>query len=307
MNNIHSFLSETTGLTPETINKILLSVAIILVLYIFQLIILHLVWRHTKNIKIRYQWKRSISMLIPFVGLILVGSVWLSAFRQFGAFLGLFTAGLAIALKDPLTNLAGWLFILVRKPFNVGDRIQINENAGDVIDIRLFQFTILEIGNWVDADQSTGRIIHIPNGKVFMEAQANYSSGFDYIWNEVPVTVTFESNWEKAKNLLLEIINRNAEHISKTAEKEIFKASRNYMIYYHHFSPIVYTKVIDFGITLTIRYLCNPRKRRGSENDIWQEILTVFNANKDIELAYPTTRFYTRNEEAKGPVLPSEK
>ena len=299
MNSIREFLNNATGLSIEVLDKILISLALILVLWLIQLAILRVVWRQTKNVKTRYHWKRSLSLIIPFIGVILVGSIWIQAFRQFGAFLGLFSAGLAIALKDPLTNMAGWFFIVFRKPFIVGDRIQIDNHAGDVIDIRLFQFTILEIGNWVDADQSTGRIIHLPNAKVFLAAQANYSTGFEYIWNEISVLITFESNWEKAKNILQEIANQRVEHIGKAAEKEIFRASRNYMIYYKHLTPIVYTKVKAFGVQLDIRYMCNPRQRRGTENEIWEEILTRFNREKDIQFAYPTTRFYKFGEEIK--------
>ena len=196
--------------------------------------------------------------------------------------------------------MAGWFFIVVRKPFVVGDRVQIGEHAGDVIDIRLFQFTMLEIGNWVEADQSTGRIIHMPNGKVFLESQANYSSGFEYIWHEIPVLVTFESNWQKTKSILNEIVTKHAEHLSSTAGKEIFEASKNYMIYYKNLNPIVYTKVKDSGVQFTMRYLCNPRKRRGTENDIWEEVLTQFEKHNDIELAYPTTRFYKLGEEIQS-------
>ena len=89
-----------------------------------------------------------------------------------------------------------------KRPFEVGDRIQIGDQKGDVIDQRIFMFTVLEIGNWVDADQSTGRVIHIPNGKIFLETLASYTKGFEYIWNEIPVQVTFESDWRKAKNIL---------------------------------------------------------------------------------------------------------
>lgn len=174
--------------------------------------------------------------------------------------------------------------------------MQIGDNTGDIIDIRLFQFTMLEIGNWVEADQSTGRIIHLPNGKVFMEPQANYSSGFEYIWNEIKVNITFESNWDKAKKILEDIISIHAENVKLKAEKEILEASKNYMIYYKHLTPIIYTEVKDIGVRLTIRYLCNPRRRRGSENEIWQAILTQFNSHKDIQFAYPTTRFYKAGE-----------
>jgi small-conductance mechanosensitive channel len=73
-------------------------------------------------------------------------------------YLGLVSAALVIALQDPITNFVGWVFIISRRPFEIEDRIQIGEDAGDVIDIRFFQFSLNEIGNWVDADQSTGRI-----------------------------------------------------------------------------------------------------------------------------------------------------
>src|SRR5690606_23340188 len=129
-------------------------------------------------------------------------------------------------------NLAGWLFILIRHPFAVGDRIQMGQHAGDVIDIRLFQFTILEINNWVEADQSTGRIIHIPNGKVFTDPQINYSAGFNYIWNEMKVRLTFESNWIKARKILQDTANHHAEDVDREAEREIFEANKNFMIHY---------------------------------------------------------------------------
>jgi small-conductance mechanosensitive channel len=226
----------------------------------------------------------------------MIGAVWLPVFEEFGTFLGLFTAGIAIALKDPLTNLAGWFFILFRKPFAVGARVQIGENTGDIVDIRLFQFTMLEIGNWVEADQSTGRIIHLPNGKVFLEPQANYSSGFEYIWNEIRVNITFESDWEKAKQILEKIIKKHSENVEVSAKKEILEASKNYMIYYKHLTPIVYTEGKEFGVRLTIRYLCNPRRRRGSENEIWLKVLAAFKADANINFAYPTTRFYKAEE-----------
>ena len=300
MKNISEFLNDTTGLTSSTQAKILFSLLIIIFLWLVQLFVLRMIWKKTTNIKTRYTWKRSLSFIISLFGFILISAVWLPAFKQFGAFLGLLSAGVAIALKDPLTNLAGWFFIVVRKPFIVGDRVQIGQHAGDIIDIRLFQFTLLEIGNWVEADQSTGRIIHMPNGKVFLESQANYSTGFEYIWHEIPVLVTFESNWKKTKTILHEVVTKHAEHLSATAGKEIFEASRNYMIYYKNLNPIVYTKVKDSGVQFTMRYLCNPRKRRGTENDIWEEVLTQFEKHNDIELAYPTTRFFKLGEENQG-------
>lgn len=296
---MYEIIEKEIGMSPANQRKILISLTILLVIWLLRYLILKLVWRQTEDPRLRYQWKRSIGLALSLIGTILISSVWISAFARFGAFLGLLSAGLAIALKDPLTNIAGWLFITTRKPFSVGDRIQMGDNIGDVIDLRLFQFAIMEVGNWVDADQSTGRIIHIPNGNIFLNPQANYSKGFQYIWNEIPVLVTFESNWERAKSILEKIINQHAEHLTKTVEKQIKEATKKYLITYDHLTPTVYTSVRDSGVLLTIRYLCDVRKRRNSEHDIWEDILREFDKNKDIEFAYPTTRFF--NQHLEGP------
>ena len=297
MNSITEFIQERLGIEPQIQLKIFYSLLIIFILGTLRFLILKIVWRFTEEPKSRYQWKRTVSFTVGILTVMLVGSVWIKAIGQFGAFLGLLTAGLAIALKDPLTNMAGWLFILTRKPFVLGDRIQVGDHAGDVIDIRLFQFTLLEIGNWVDADQSTGRIIHVPNGSIFIKTQANYSAGFKFIWNEMPVLVTFESNWEKAKELLQNIITEHTKELSESAEKRIREASKKYMIFYQYLTPIVYTSVRDSGVRLTMRYICDARKRRSTEHEIWEEVLRAFSENKDIELAYPTQRFFRRKEE----------
>lgn len=297
MNQVTDFLNTTIGISPANQSKVLYSLLIIVVLGIIRFSVLKVVWRITEDPKARYTWKRSVSFTIGLLTIILVGSVWIRAIGEFGAFLGLLTAGLAIALKDPLTNIAGWIFILTRKPFSVGDRIQIGEHSGDVIDLRLFQFTLLEIGNWVDADQSTGRIIHIPNGKVFTQEQSNYSAGFEFIWNEIPVLLTFESNWKQAKEMLQKIVRDHAESLSADAEKRIIEASKKYMIFYQYLTPIVYTSVRDSGILLTMRYICDARKRRSTEHDIWEDVLNAFARQSDIEFAYPTQRFFNRNLE----------
>ena len=297
MNRVSEFFENTIGISTENQTKILYSIVILVVLGLLRFSILKIVWRFTEDPKSRYTWRRSVSFTIGFLTVILIGSVWIRAIGQFGAFLGLLTAGIAIALKDLLTNIAGWIFILARKPFALGDRIQIGEHSGDVIDLRLFQFTLLEIGSWVDADQSTGRIIHIPNGTVFNQSQSNYSAGFKFIWNEIAVLVTFESNWTKARDLLQKIVSEHAHELSADAEKKIIEASKKYMIFYQYLTPIVYTSVQESGILLTMRYVCDPRKRRVTEHDIWEDVLEAFSTIEEIEFAYPTQRFYTRKSE----------
>lgn len=262
-------------------------------------IALRVVYRRVEDTKALYQWRKTITYTTYLLGVLVVGRIWIQGFASVSTFLGLLTAGLAIALRDLIVNFAGFLFILWRRPFDVGDRVQIGEYRGDVIDLRVFQFTLMEIGNWVDADQSTGRVIHIPNGKIFQEAQSNYTTGFAYIWNEIPVLVTFESNWKKAKDILSEIARKDADPLSKAAEESVRRAARKFMIFYTHLSPVVYTKIADSGVLLTVRYLCEPRNRRGTEQTISEEILERFAECDDIDFAYPTYRFYENTVEGK--------
>jgi small-conductance mechanosensitive channel len=173
-----------------------------------------------------------------------------------------------------------------------------------VIDQRIFQFTLMEIGNWVEADQGTGRVIHIPNGKVFTDVQANYTKGFEHIWDELPVLVTFESNWQAAKQILEEALAEHAEHISEEASERIRRAARRFMIFYRKLGPIVYTSVADSGVLLTMRYLVGARQRRGTREAIWEHILAAFAKRDDIDFAYPTTRFYDNRSEGKPGTTP---
>lgn len=299
MENISSWLRDHIGLSPAIQEKLIATFITIIILWIIRRLLLWAGNKKYDNIHIKYRIRKTSLYVVFAIGFILIGRLWFVGFGSIATFLGLLTAGIAIALKDPLTNLAGWAFILGRKPFVVGDRIQIGDVAGDVIDLRVFQFTLMEIGNWIDADQSTGRIIHVPNGKVFTEWQANYCTGFEFIWNEVSVLVTFESNWKKAKEILSRIVTARAEHLSESAEKQVKEASRRFLIFYTKLTPIVYTSVRDSGVLLTMRYLCDPRKRRISEHEIWEDILTEFANNNDIDFAYPTTRFYKNTTEGK--------
>lgn len=281
--------------SPFTI-KLIESIILIIIIWLIKILIIKLINKNISEIKTQYHWRKLINSTIFIIIIILVGRIWFKGAQSLVTYLGLVSAGVAIALKDVLANLAGWLYIISRRPFNVGDRVQIGEFAGDVIDQSFFEFTLLEIGNWVHADQSTGRIVHIPNGKIFTQDLANYDKGFKYLWNEIEVVVTFESDWQKAKNILLDIANTKGENISKRMENQIKRAAKKYMIYYKELTPIVYTSVVDHGVMLTIRHLCETRKRRGYTELIWEDILLEFAKNKNIKLAYPTTRFYNNKE-----------
>ncbi|MCB2204916.1 mechanosensitive ion channel family protein [bacterium] len=301
LDTLVTWLEEVIGLPPDLQVKILKSLLVIVVLWLLRFATMKVVRRRTTDVRTRYQWQKTSTYISVGLGLLIIGRVWFEGIQSLATFLGLVSAGIAIALKDVLADIAGWVFILWRRPFEVGDRIQVGDHAGDVIDIRLFQFTLNEIGNWVDADQSTGRVIHIPNGSIFNTPQINFTKGFQYIWDEMPVLITFESDWQRAKKLLLEIVEEHGTIMTEQAQKGILNASRKFMIHYSTLSPTVYTSVKDSGVNLTLRYLVEPRKRRGRRQELWEAILSGFATEEHIDLAYPTIRYYRNNEAGEQP------
>ncbi len=290
---------------PTTIRNIITSALIIGTLAAVRHLSLRVVRARGTDLAVIYQWRKTSRYLAFLIGGILLVALWVGGgFASYTAtYFGLLSAGLAIALQSLIVNFVGWVFILWRRPLRIGDRIQIGEHVGDVIDVRIFQFLLMEVGNWVSADQSTGRIIYIPNGKVFSEALANYTRGFQLLWNEIPVLLTFESDWERGKRVLQAIAERHSADSSSAAEY-VKQAGRQFLLTYSTLTPTVYTSVEASGVLLTIRYLCPPRQRRGSAQGIWEDILRAFADDPALELAYPTQRLYTLPQDAP-PRLPN--
>lgn len=288
-------------LNSDMIRHLIVSTLVILFLVLARWLIMRAVKSQTRDITLLYKWGKGSTYVAVIAGLPLIMMIWISEVGSIGTFMGLVSAGLAVALSDTLMNIAGWLFIVGKRPFTVGDRIEVEGSAGDVIDVSLFQFTILEIGNWVDADQSTGRIIHIPNRFAFSKAIANYTQSFGFIWIEAQVLITFESDWKKMKEILIEISETKLDTLGDKAQRSVRESASRYMIFYRKLTPIAYTAVKDSGVQITLRYLCEPRKRRDTESRVWEAILEAIEAEPSVELAYPTWRVYNREGEGTTP------
>ena len=154
---------------------------------------------------------------------------------------------------------------------------------------RSFRFTLLEIRNWVDADQSTGRIVHIPNSKVFAEPLANFSAEFEYLWHEIPVLVPFDSNWETAEQIIREVLEEVQSKEHTEAMRQQLKGGEFY-IRYRELRPNVYVDTAASGVLLTARLISPARGRRITEDRFWREVLQRFDEHDDVRLAYNTLR-----------------
>jgi small-conductance mechanosensitive channel len=296
-------LGELLGLTPELLFKVLLTVFTFAGYFALRALVAKVASSRVDDPLTRFRISRAGRVVLALIALFVLARVWVRGTDGLGTWLGLLSAGLAVALQDPLENLAGWLYLVVSRPFRVGDRIQVGSHAGDVVDIKPFSFALLEIGNWVNADQSTGRVLHIPNGWVFKESVAGYDHGFPFIWNEISVTVTFESDWRLAKRTLEEVVQSHSE---KVDESEFEKSSEFLGIQYTRLTPVVWTDTAPEGVRLTMRYLCRPRTRRVSASTMWEAILEAFASLEQVDFAYPTTRRFDHAREGKVPLRAKE-
>ncbi len=280
-----------SGFDPVQVHrKILQTAAFAGLSYVVLFILVKLINRRVRDLKSRHTLRKNTVYVVNIlmgVGILLI---WMQNIGSVAVLFGVLSAGLALALQEALLCMAGWLLILVRRPFELGDRIEIDGIRGDVIDIRLFQTSLLEIGNWVEADQSTGRIVNFPNSFVFKHANFNYSRGFEFIWNEIRVLITFESDWRKARDLMLALSERVALGDTERMRRKIEIMKNRYMIYYGKLTPIVYTAVKDSGVELTLRYLCEAKQRRSTEDLYTRALLEAFEAHEEIRFAYPTYR-----------------
>lgn len=223
-----------------------------------------------------------------FFAILTIVIVWSPGFGDLWTLITVIGAGMAIAMREILLSVAGWMRITLLGAYSDGDRIEVNGVRGDVIDVRVLRTTMMEIGGWVDADQSTGRVVHFPNSWVFEHAVYNYTRSFKFIWNELPLTVSFRSDWRAARDIMRMHAEEASAIVEQQARQEIHEMSREFLIHYSILTPFVYVRIVPEGVRLTLRYMCEARKRRGSEHALTVVVLDAFREHGQIELAHQT-------------------
>jgi small-conductance mechanosensitive channel len=302
MTAILDWLETHTGMSEATFWNVVASIVTIAILAAVRFALLRVVGAREKDLQRLYRWRRGSSYVAIGLGVLMVGRIWLESVQTLTTILGFASAGLAIALRDPIVNLVGWVFIMWRRPFELGDRIQIGTLIGDVVDQGIADFSVMEVGVWVEGEDYTGRVVRVPNGLLFTQTLHNHHAGwFRYVWNEVEVVITFESNWEAAKHILEEIVTRHGAALSREVEEEIKKGARNFLFMREtNLKPMVFVRVSpERGIIMTMRFLCDPRRKRGTAMAVWADVLEHLATREDIDFAYPTQRFFSNPIEGK--------
>ena len=241
--------------------------------------------KKTKDNKKEYEYTRTWKLIIKIIYIIIIMIFWGGYVKSFITLISVLSAAFTIALRDLIFNFFCGLYIKMVKPLEIEDRIEINNYRGDVVNINMMNFEILEVTSNDLTGQSTGIIISLPNSIIFQYPLKNYNKAFKYIWDEILVKVPLDCDLSKAKSTLYKIVNSNEviKNIPPKLKKQINNVSNKYRIYYNKYDPIIYTKIVDNYIELQIRYLVHPKKARFVESTLWNYILQAYK-NNEIEL-----------------------
>jgi small-conductance mechanosensitive channel len=227
-------------------------------------------------------------------------ALFADALTGFGTVFALMAAGVAIALQDVLKSVVGWLHLSSRTGVNVGARVEVNGVVGDVIDVGVLKTTVMEVGNLVFGSQTTGRVVSIPNFSFLSQNVFIETVGSAFVWQELKLVVTYESDWERAEAILREAADAHQAEIADDVVRAFQKLQRRFAYRAGKLTPIVYTSLAANGVDLTLRFLTHARRRRGSLDRITRHVLTAFAATPGVELAYPTHRLYRLDEPVSG-------
>lgn len=259
--------------------------ALSIIYLIFRVLFEELISNRLKTAKTKYSFNKTVSILYIVFFLFALLSIWVEQTETLLLSYGLIGAGIAVSLQDVFKNFAGGIVVFLTGIYRIGDRIEINSKIGDVMDIGVFYTTIMEIGEWVDGNQATGRLTIIPNSNVLSSNVNNYTKDHNFIWNEITIPLTFDSDWKEAIKTILHIVKTETEIIATRAEKEISKLGEKYYFPKKPVEPVIFLTLTDNWINFNIRYVTDTRERRVWRDKLSRLLLSEIEKSKKIKIA----------------------
>jgi small-conductance mechanosensitive channel len=225
----------------------------------------------------RYRTKKFLSFFGYLLGVSLIIVVYSHKLGNITVALGVAGAGIAFALQEVIASIAGWLAIMFGNYYRTGDRVQLGGIKGEVIDIGIIRTTVMEIGQWVDADLYNGRIVRIANSFVFKEPVFNYSTDFPFLWDEIKIPIKYGSDYQLARELFYRIAQEIVGDYAKFAQQSWEGMVKKYLIEDASTEPMVTLMANDNWVEFTLRYVVDYKKRRSTRDKLFTRILEETN------------------------------
>jgi small-conductance mechanosensitive channel len=273
----------------SSVEKLIVFLIFAALFYLAARLARRIIGEHIEDVNRRHILRKGVSYA-AFVLLLLVAIAlfadWLAGF---GTILALMVAGVAVALQDVLKSFVGWLYLSSRSGIEIGSRVEVGGIAGDIIDVGVLKTTMLEVaGPLVFGRQSTGRLVTIPNYKMLSDAVLIAPSSSPYVWHELRLVVTFDSDWRRAEEILREAAGEIYDEVAPELEAGFRRLEGRYAFKYGALTPIVYVSATTYGVELVLRFLVHVRRRRGASDRATRRILNAFATDPKIRIAYPT-------------------
>lgn len=242
-----------------------------------------------KGAQARYRTRKFVSFFGYLLIVLLITIVYSDKLGGLGVALGVAGAGIAFALQEVITSVAGWMAIIFGNFYKPGDRVQLGGIKGDVIDIGVLRTTIMETGEWVNGDLYNGRIVLVANSFVFKEPVFNYSGDFSFLWDELVITVQYGSDVEQTRQLIFSAAKDIVSEFRLMAEEEWKDMTRKYLIEKARTEPMVTMTAGDSGLQFTLRYTVDFKQRRTTKDKLFTRIIhDINNSNSEIKLPQAT-------------------
>jgi small-conductance mechanosensitive channel len=253
--------------------------ALAIVYFVFRILLEQTILRTIRDAKTRYSIRKAISIVYVLVFVLVLIRIWVEDSEALLVSYGLMGAGVAIALQDLVKNFAGGILVFATGTYRVGDRIEVDSKFGDVIDIGLMYTTLLEIREWVEGDQATGRLTVVPNGRVISGVIHNYTKDHSFIWDEIELPITYDSDWKYAIERFSAVIEAETSELTKHAEKDLANIMTRYYLPKRGVEPAIFLTLTDNWINLSVRYIALVRERRPLRDRIYRHMLEEVNAS----------------------------
>lgn len=281
---ICKYVSDLTTINQSYIALALATSIVILLFSFFKKIGKRTIRKKIEGRK-EYVINQAVQIILNVLEVVFLLMIWSEYIQSLMTLISVTSAAMTIALRELILNFFCGIYIKMKKPFQVEDRIEVKGIKGDVMNISSLNFEVLEISTKEEHGQSTGVIVTFPNSIVFSEPVRNLNKGFKYVWDELTVKVPIDCDLVKNKQELYKIVN-NIEiikNIPKKMKAQINDINTTNRVYFNKYDPTIYTKIVDNHIELTIRYLMHPKKGRFVESVIWNKILEGYK-DKKIDL-----------------------
>jgi len=213
-------------------------------------------------------------LFIIFLIIIAVTSYY-GKWGELGFVAGLLTVALGWALQRPITGVVAWLILIVKRPVHIGDRVIISNIKGDITNITMTHIFLDEVGGTIEGEEMSGRTVMVPTSIIFEKEIINYTQRDDYILDEIVTAITYESNLEKAEDIMIASVRKIMKPLWDEFPKRIHKEAHNRLLFK------------DSGIDITVRYFTIATRRNEIATNIRREIFNQIRKTKDVEIAYP--------------------